>query len=231
MQDVKEQKAEEFAMAKAEFDVNNMSYQDRMNIVKMANEDEQKTKQILAQVYGSQMQAGATIEAARTSAAGQLAVEKERGINQLAVEKVKADAPSSAKTVADFIKNRTELNVANGMPAKDALDAATVTYLEKTHPNINELQGIAGFVGKEQDYIAALTSDAEQRLKMARLQPNQKKEIADAEKAYAEQKQEAAKSYQKMVKHFQSLARPNAAPRTGAADRPPLPKDFELVNQ
>ena len=207
MQDVKEQKAEEFAMAKAEFDVKNMTYQDRMNIVKMANEDEQKTRQILGQVYGSQVQAGATIQAAREAAAGHLAVEKERGINQLAVEKVKADAPSAAKTESSFVDVRTKIYEAQGLKPSEAKDRAGQDLLVLKHPSPNDLQNIASFVGKETDYIAAVTADADRRLKLAQLEPNKKKEIEEAKTALDAARKAAATSYQETIKLLQQNAR------------------------
>jgi hypothetical protein len=207
MQDVKEQKAEEFAMAKAEFDVKNMTYQDRMNIVKMANEDEQKTRQILGQVYGSQLQAGATIEAARTSAAGQLAVEKERGVNQLALEKVKADVPSTAKLETNFVDVRTKIYTAQGLKPDEAKDRAAQDLLVLKHPSPNDLQNIASFVGKETDYIAAVTADADRRLKLAELTPSNKKAIEEARTALTDAKKAAATSYQETIKLLQQNAR------------------------
>ena len=207
MQDVKEQKAEEFAMAKAEFDVKNMSYQDRMNIVKMANEDEQKTRQILGQVYGSQLQAGATIEAARTSAAGQLAVEKERGVNQLALEQQKAKEPSAAKTEANFVDVRAKMYEAQGLKPDVAKDRAGQDLLVLKHPSPNDLQNIASFVGKETDYIAAMTADADRRLKLAQLEPNKKKEIQEAQTALDTAKKTAAETYKSTIKLLQENAR------------------------
>ena len=207
MQDVKEQKAEEFAMAKAEFDVNNMSYQDRMNIVKMANEDEQKTKQILAQVYGSQMQAGATIEAARVSAKGHLDVEELRGKNQVALQTAKNLEPSAAKTEANFVDVRAKMYEAQGLKPDVAKDRAGQDLLVLKHPSPNDLQNIASFVGKETDYIAAVTADADRRLKLAELTPSNKKAIEEARTALTDAKKAAATSYQETIKLLQQNAR------------------------
>ena len=207
MQDVKEQKAEEFAMAKAEFDVKNMSYQDRMNIVKMANEDEQKTRQILGQVYGSQLQAGATIEAARVSAKGHLDVEELRGKNQVALQTAKNLEPSAAKTEANFVDVRAKMYEAQGLKPDVAKDRAGQDLLVLKHPSPNDLQNIASFVGKEQDYIAAVTADAQQRLTFANLTPNKKKEIEEAQTALTAAKKAAAESYKATIKLLQENAR------------------------
>ena len=215
MQDVKEQKAEEFAMAKAEFDVKNMSYQDRMNIVKMANEDEQKTKQILGQVYGSQLQAGATVEAARVSVAGHLAVEKERGKNQLALETQKAKEPSAAKTEANFVDVRAKMYEAQGLKPDVAKDRAGQDLLVLKHPSPNDLQNIASFVGTEPAYIAAVTKDAQRQYDTAMLQPSKKKEIQEAKTALENAKKAAATSYQETIKLLQQNAR-----ASGVGQRP-----------
>ena len=68
MADVKERKAEETAFAKAQFDVGNMDYKDKLAIAKNASEDVNKEKDRLMHLGMSETQANATIEAARIHA-------------------------------------------------------------------------------------------------------------------------------------------------------------------
>ena len=68
MADVKERKAEETAFAKAQFDVDNMDYKDKLAIAKNASEDVNKEKDRLMHLGMSETQANATIEAARIHA-------------------------------------------------------------------------------------------------------------------------------------------------------------------
>jgi len=68
MADVKERKAGEMAFAKAQFDVGNMDYKDKLAIAKNAAEDVNKEKDRLMHLGMSENQANATIEAARLHA-------------------------------------------------------------------------------------------------------------------------------------------------------------------
>ena len=73
MADVKERKAGEMAFAKAQFDVDNMDYKDKLAIAKNASEDVNKEKDRLMHQGMTETQANATIEAARIHAGSALA--------------------------------------------------------------------------------------------------------------------------------------------------------------
>jgi hypothetical protein len=76
IQDAQEQHKEELASAKAKFDVENTSYQDKLNIAKMAKEDLQKTREALTHIYGYQSAADSAIKAAGINANSHVSVAK-----------------------------------------------------------------------------------------------------------------------------------------------------------
>lgn len=235
MADVKEQRAEDMAMAKARYDVENMSYQDRMNIVKMANEDEQKTRQMLAQVYGSDRQADATIGAARISADRALDVERERGKNQLALEAEK----NRTNVDTNFIAGRTEQYIAAGAKPDVAADRARQDLFVLKHPGQNDLANIGSILGTEANYTKAHPEVVakQEALRIAQLEPKKKDALKAAQDAAAKALETARAEYKNLFKYVQNQAqgqttRPGTLPTpTGAGGNiPPLPPGFTPLN-
>jgi hypothetical protein len=241
MQDVKEQRAEDMAMAKARYDVENMSYQDRMNIVKMANEDEQKTRQMLAQVYGSDRQADATIGAARISADRALDVERERGKNQLALETEK----NRTNVDTNFIAGRTEQYIAAGAKPDVAADRARQDLFVLKHPGQNDLANIGSILGTEANYTKAHPEVVakQEALRIAQLEPKKKDALKAAQDAAAKALETARAEYKNLFKYVQNQAqgqttRPGTlptptggnAPPAAGGNIPPLPPGFTPLN-
>jgi hypothetical protein len=241
MADVKEQRAEDMAMAKARYDVENMSYQDRMNIVKMANEDEQKTRQMLAQVYGSDRQADATIGAARISADRALDVERERGKNQLALETEK----NRTNVDTNFIAGRTEQYIAAGAKPDVAADRARQDLFVLKHPGQNDLANIGSILGTEANYTKAHPEVVakQEALRIAQLEPKKKDALKAAQDAAAKALETARAEYKNLFKYVQNQAqgqttRPGTlptptggnAPPAAGGNIPPLPPGFTPLN-
>lgn len=245
MADVKEQRAEDMAMAKARYDVENMSYQDRMNIVKMANEDEQKTRQMLAQVYGSDRQADATIGAARISAEKALEVAKLQGTNQLALEELKGKQPSAAKLDNNFIEGRTAQYVAAGAKPDVAADRARQDLFVLKNPGQNDLANIGSILGTEANYTKAHPEVVakQEALRIAQLEPKKKDALKAAQDAAAKALETARAEYKNLFKYVQNQAqgqttRPGTlptptggnAPPAAGGNIPPLPPGFTPLN-
>ena len=220
--DVKEQRAEDFAMAKARYDVENMSYQDRLNIVKMANEDEQKTRQMLAQVYNSDRQADATISAARINVQGHLDVEKERGKNQLALEELKGKQPSPAKLDDNFVAGRAKQYEMQGLKPDVATDRARQDLYVLKHPGQNDLANIGSLLGTEANYIKAHPEVAakQEALRLAQLTPSKTDALKKAQEEADTALQNARKEYKSLFSYVQEMSRGQVT-RPGTLPIPP----------